>query len=827
MQPDIVDKFTTHLKNVLTRTLCLVIENKEDQIHPKHLLWALGTQKGCIGAEILHKLQIKPERLRSLVGATVSSGTNTIETDVSPLLSDNAKRAIEKAVLVANVYEHHYIGTEHLLAGLLQIRDKAVTQFLGKEKIDPKVINEHLTTVLKGTSKFPDFAESINTAEELAMPLSPEGNIILEEKTKTPALDFFARDLTSADIQENIDPVIARDNEIQRVMEILCRRTKNNPVLLGEPGVGKTAIVEGLAKRILNGDVPPVLQRKRILAVDMASIIAGTMYRGEFEERLRQVIEEVRNDPNTIIFIDEVHTIIGVGASTGSLDAANILKPALARGEIRCIGATTPTEFKKNIEADAALERRFQSVIVKEPSQEVTQEILSGIAENYERFHNVGINQEAITSAVELSTRYLQDKYLPDKAIDLIDEAAAAHRVAHTGSDTNQRVIDLEQELHQIQQTKRHAVVEERFKDASKAKEQEVKLQEQIVNLKESQGEVALIGTVSKDDIAKVVARSTGIPVEDLIDQDAKRLVKLEQALSVHVLGQDKVIKTVADAIRRAKTGIHEPNRPLASFLFLGPSGVGKTELAKTLAKEVFQEAEALVLLDMSEYSEGYTVSKLVGSPAGYVGYREGTKLTDQVKQQPYSVVLFDELEKAHPDVQNLLLQILENGELSDATGRKINFKNTLVVMTSNIGLEKYGQTHLGFASSDDQLQLLDDDVRTELEERLRPELLNRIDHICLFETLSESTLKAITVKQLNELSQRLSKNGVKIVYNDKVVNHIVNSAKEDKVGARAIRRVIGSEIEPKIAGRLLTRSGINKVQIILTKQGLDVRASK
>lgn len=826
MQPDIVDKFTTHLKNVLTRTLCLVIENKEDQIQPKHLLWATGTQKGCIGAEILHKLKVKPTHLRALVGATVSSGTKTIETDASPLLSNNAKRAIEKAVLVANVYEHHYVGTEHLLAGLLQIKDKTVEQFLNKEKIEPGTLNEHLTTVLKGTSKFPEFAGSIGKADELTMTLGSKEGFLLEEKTTTPALDYFARDLTSPDIQENIDPLIARDEEIQRLMEILCRRTKNNPILLGEPGVGKTAIVEGLAKRILHDEVPLVLQRKRILALDMASIIAGTMYRGEFEERLRQVIEEVRSHPNTIVFIDEVHTIIGIGASSGSLDAANILKPALARGEIRCIGATTPAEFKKNIEADAALERRFQSVTVKEPDQEVTKKILKGIATNYERFHNVEIKAEAIAAAVELSTRYIQDKYLPDKAIDLIDEAAAAHRVAYTGSETNQHLIEIEQKLTQIRQIKRQAVVEEHFKEASKAKEQEVCLLQQLVELKEKANKQPFIGQVSKKDIAQVVARSTGIPVEDLVDQDTRRLVKLEKTLEAYVLGQGKTIKTVADAIRRAKTGINESNRPMASFLFLGPSGVGKTELARTLAKEVFQDEGALVGLDMSEYAEGYTISKLVGSPAGYVGYREGTKLTDQVKQQPYSVVLFDELEKAHADVQNLLLQILENGEMSDATGRKINFKNTIVVMTSNIGLEKYGQAHLGFAAGDDQLQLLDEDIQTELEEQFRPELLNRIDHLCLFNTLTQETLKAITIKQLSELAARLSKNKVEIVYNDKVVKYIVERAQEGRVGARAIRRIIGSEVEPQIAQRLLKCSEISKIQIILTKQGLGIRAT-
>jgi len=832
MQQNIIDKFTTHLKNVLTRALCFVVEANSDSIEPEHLFWALGTQKGCIGAEVLTKAKVEPDHLRRLVeGTPVGTAGSKIEngTKDSPLLSTEAKRVLEKAVLTANIYEHRYVGTEHLLAGLIQVHNEKIDAFLTGEKINLSNLQVQLDTVLKSTTKFPEFTDTIDIEnsefdlstldEDAPLPALEEGPV------KTPALDYFARDLTDVKVQENIDPVIAREDEIQRVMEILSRRTKNNPILLGEPGVGKTAIVEGLAKRICENNVPAALEGKRLMALDMTLVIAGTMYRGEFEERLRQVIEEVRANPDIILFIDEVHTIIGAGASSGSLDAANILKPALARGEIRCIGATTPAEFKKNIEPDAALERRFQPVQVNEPSAEATMQILKGISKNYERFHNVVIKPEALSAAVKLSTRYLTDKNLPDKAIDLIDEAAAACRVQKAGAIKDQKLSNLEQDLKQVRDNKRNAVIEERFVEAKEAKELEDELVKKIVACKERKKNVAPVGSVGEREINSVLARMTGIPMNDLATKEIQRLARLEKALARHVLGQEETLKAVADAVRRAKTGVSHPERPLASFLFLGPSGVGKTELARALANEVFQEEDTLVRLDMSEYAEGYSLSKLIGAPAGYVGYREGAKLTDKVKTKPYSVVLFDELEKAHSDVQNLLLQILENGEMTDATGKKVNFRNTIVIITSNVGLERFESGGIGFAGGvEQQADSLIEDVRSELEERFRPELINRVDFVSLFKKLDPPTLKAITRKQLRELAARLETNQVNFKWNERVIDFVARQSKESKVGAREIRRLITRDIEAKIADKLLARPSLDELELTVTEQQITIK---
>lgn len=825
MSHDIVDKFSTHLKNVLTRALCFVVEQDQKTIQPEHLLWALGTQKGCLAAEILKKSGVKAVDLKKLVGARQTSSVLSNATGLTLHLSDDAKRVVEKAVLTANIYGHRYVGTEHLLSGLMQINSDVTQTFFVELQIDLKELKSRLTVVLKSTSKFPDLTRSATSEPVPVMAIQPQKKERTDgEEKKISALEYFAVELTSREAQKKIDPVIGRCAEIERVMEILCRRTKNNPLLLGEPGVGKTAIVEGLAKQITQGLVPPVLAHKRLFTIDMALLIAGTMYRGEFEGRLRQIVDEVKADPDIVLFIDEIHSIVGAGAASGSMDAANILKPALARGEIRCIGATTPSEFKKHIETDPALERRFQTILIDEPSQEKSVEILEGIAPYYEQFHRVRITHDAITQAVALSSRYLQDRQLPDKAIDLIDEAAAATRVRNHNPGPIQRERELQDTLVTLKETKRQAVVEERFDEAMKLKEEETLLNAHLESLVTKE-DLSPTPAITTQDIARVVSRTTGIPFEDLVASDRSRLLQLEEQLRTNVLGQEPVIDTVAGALRRAKTGIAHPNRPLASFLFLGPSGVGKTELAKTIAQILFHTKHHFIRLDMSEYAEGFTMSKLIGAPAGYVGYKEGANLTDRVKQRPYSVVLFDEIEKAHRDVQNLLLQILEEGELTDATGRKINFKNTIIILTSNVGLERFERADMGFMGDEAVRAIsMNQDLRAELEERFRPELLNRIDHTCIFQPLAELVLEQIVEKQLAELALRLKMQGLTLEIHKSLAPHI-RAKLEPKFGARHVRTVIQNEIEHKIAERLSKKDqpsalsvGLKGKTVIVTK---------
>ncbi|MBT5807988.1 ATP-dependent Clp protease ATP-binding subunit [Candidatus Uhrbacteria bacterium] len=826
MPQDIVDKFSNHLKNVLTRALCFVVETDDKTIQPEHLLWALGTQKGCIGAEILKKAGVKPSQLKKIVGVTKTANNLPAVSDMTLNLSDDAKRIVEKAVLTANVYGHRYVGTEHLLSGMMQAESPRIMSFFTMHKTDLKELRSQLSIVLKSTSKFPDLANTITPDGADLVTKATEAQAEEPAEKKLTALNYFSRELTAPEVQENIDPVIGRADEISRVMEILCRRTKNNPLLLGEPGVGKTAIVEGLAKMIVEGTVPPVLAHKRIFAVDMALLIAGTMYRGEFEGRLRQIIDEVKKDDDIVLFIDEIHTIVGTGAASGSMDAANILKPALARGEIRCIGATTPAEFKKHIEADSALERRFQSVFVDEPSVEKALEILQGVAPYYERFHNVRISHEAIEQAVKMSERYIQDKQLPDKAIDLIDEAAAAVRIRNENPTPHFVQKQLKTSLDQVREDKRQAVVEERFGDAMHLKEEEERMSAEM-EAGSFHSSLTPIETITADQVAGVVSRITGIPVSDLLLEGQSALLTLGPSLMQRVMGQDDVLSVVTGALKRAKTGVAHPHRPLASFLFLGPSGVGKTELAKTIAETLFHNKKNLIRLDMSEYSEGFTMTKLIGAPAGYVGYKESAGLTDRVKQRPYSVILFDEIEKAHRDVQNLLLQIFEEGELTDATGRKVNFKNTIIILTSNVGLERFGKGSFGFMSSDNERTVvLNQDLRKELEERFRPELVNRIDHTCIFQPLKKATLHAICKKQLSELTARLKNQGLHLKIHKDLAPHITSLA-DPNYGARTIRQHIQKEIEHKIAERLTKKDRPKRLNIRLKNKRVVVTKTK
>ena len=800
MSHDIIDKFSTHLKNVLARALVYVVENGRALVEPEHLLWALATEKGSVGAEIISKAEVKANRLHDLVDSRDDFGASPT-TVGAPFLSADAKRAVEKAVLTANAYEHRFVGTEHLLSGLLQVSDKDIEAFFLRERVDMAKLREQVAVVLKHATKFPEMAQSISRTATI--PEKTEAKpAAADEEIKTPALDYFGRDLTSKKIQATIDPVIGRESEIERVMEILARRTKNNPLLLGEPGVGKTAIVEGLAKRIFEGNVPATLADKRVIGIDLGMVVAGTMYRGEFEARLKQIVDEVKKCGNIILFVDEVHQIVGAGASGGSMDAANMLKPALARGDIRMIGATTPAEFKKHIETDSALERRFQSVVVDEPTPARATEILRGVASQYEAFHNVRFSPAAIDAAVKLSVRYLTDKRLPDKALDLIDEASASSRVHRMETPPAEQRRLLSRRLAEVQAEKRAAVVEEKFQTASDLKDEEEKLREALAKSTDDSPAPAPI-VISDRDIAAVISRTLRIPVEELLFEGQRDLESIHEKLTAAVIGQDEAVKTVASALRRAKTGLSMPNRPLSSMLFLGPSGVGKTELAKTIAKVFFHDEKNIIRLDMSEYAEGFTSSKLVGSPAGYVGYREGANLTDRVKAKPYSVVLFDEMEKAHRDVQNLLLQVLEEGELTDATGRKVSFRNTIVVMTSNVGLERFENGGIGFMIDDAERKAsLSGDLRKELETRFRPELLNRVDVTSVFQPLGIAALVAIANKQLAELTERLAERAIQLDIH-KRVGTVIGTKVEPKFGARDIRRKIQAEIEDKVADAL------------------------
>ncbi|KKW30577.1 MAG: hypothetical protein UY72_C0008G0010 [Candidatus Uhrbacteria bacterium GW2011_GWD2_52_7] len=816
---ELIEKFTGHLKAVLTRALVFVVESGGETISPSHLLWALGTEDGSIGAEILRKAGVTPESLRALVGApaTSTSAASPAANHATPLLSEDAKLVIEKAVLAAGMHEHRYVGTEHLLYGLMELTPADVSHFLSHENVNEKVIGDNLSTVFKTTASFPDFPkndikseEHTKTCEECGHvhPANSEGE---QDEPKSTALEFFTDDLTAKETAEGIDPVIGRDREIERVVNILSRRTKNNPLLLGEPGVGKTAVVEGLAKRIAEGTVPEAISHCRVLRLDMSALVAGTMYRGDFESRLTQVMDEVREHPEVILFIDELHTIIGAGAASGSLDAANMLKPALARGEIRCIGATTQQEFKKHIENDPALERRFAPVFIDEPTKEQTLAILDGLKSRYEKHHNVSYTPEAIACIVSVADRHMTGRQFPDKAIDLLDEAGAAANTHKPAGKRAKQLRALETEIARVREDKALAVAEERFPDALALKEEEATIADELERLQKKTPASAKT-VIDVDFILRVASRMTNVPLERLSADEHAALRDLHKRLARHVIGQDSAIDRVSAAIRRAKLGFGRAHRPLASFLFAGPSGVGKTELARAIAHEVFSDHKAFIRLDMSEFSEGFTMSKLIGAPAGYVGYRESAKLTDALRERPHAVILFDELEKAHRDVQALLLQILDEGMITDATGRQVSFRNAIVVMTTNAGKERFEHSALGFGENAKTPEA--SDLRPFLEEHFRTELLNRIDHLCVFRPLSNTDVEHITHKALNELIERLAKNNILATYSKTLPQTLAKSVSL-KHGARDVHRVIEEHVERLIADAILEQKRKGKALAI------------
>ena len=813
-ESDIFNKFTSHLKRIISQSQDIASGLHHQTIEPLHLLYCLATQRGSIGSSVLYKNKLTPDKVRGVLQILNNYQSGQTTTRALPMLSEESKSILERAVKVAFANQHKYVGTEHLLYSLFESKEKLLNEFFAEQRLNPPNLLNHLKIILKSTSKFSDLTSGeADFADEHSLEKVMIENLRPDNQS---ALASFAVDLTEDKIQKNIDPVIGREAEIDRLIQILSRRTKNNPVLLGDPGTGKTAIVEGLAKRITQGKVPDVLINKRILNLDLGSTLAGTMYRGEFENRLKQIIEEVKNDPNVILFVDEVHTLMGAGNASGSLDAANLFKPELARGNLRLIGATTLEEYKKHIESDPTFERRFQPILIVESTPEETEAILKGVKKNYELYHQVKISDEAIKAAVELSARYLPEKFLPDKAIDLIDEAAAKIKVETTKNGLAKMIKKLETELKELAAEKENLILQEKFDEALKYKRQEDDILIKLDDLKkqEAKAKEKILGTITRKDVAMVLSRMTRIPVTELILEEKQKLLELENRLQQRIIGQNEALARLAEAIRRSRAGISNPNRPIASFIFLGPSGVGKTETAKVLAKEIFENEDALIRIDMSEFNQSFNISKLIGAPAGYVGYKEQGKLTDAVKRRPYSVVLFDEIEKAHPDVFNLLLPILEDGQLTDAVGKKINFKNTIIIMTSNIGLLEFNrQAHLGFDAKDKTEQqkldedygLLEEKIKTGLKDTFRPEFLNRLDKTIIFRPLNKDDALQIAKLQIKELADRIAGQNLSLKVSPKVLQHLVKEGFTPDDGARGLRRIIQEKIESPLASELLS----------------------
>ena len=757
------------------------------------LLGLIGEGTG-VAAKVLKSMGVNLKDARIEVEKIIGRGSGFVAVEIP--FTPRAKRVLELSLEEARQLGHNYIGTEHLLLGLIREGEGVAARVLENLGVDLSKVRTQVIRMLGETAEVSGSGGSAG-------------------RTKTPTLDEFGANLTQMAGEGKLDPVVGRQKEIERVIQILGRRTKNNPVLIGEPGVGKTAIAEGLAQRIGNGDVPDILEDKRVVTLDIGLLVAGTKYRGEFEERLKKIMDEIRAAANVILVIDEVHTLIGAGAAEGAIDAANILKPALARGELQCIGATTLDEYRKHIERDAALERRFQPVMVGEPSVDETIEILHGLRDRYEQHHKLQILDEALDAAAKLSDRYIADRYLPDKAIDLIDEAGS--RVRLLNSQLPPAAKELDKELRQVLKDKDNAVRSQDFDKAGELRDREMEIKTEIRSIaqtKKAETEETSkedSPRVTEEDIAHIVASWTGVPVNKLTESESEKLLHMEDVLHQRLIGQDEAVRAISRAIRRARVGLKNPNRPIASFVFSGPTGVGKTELAKSLATYFFGAEEAMIRLDMSEFMERHTVSKLIGSPPGYVGYNEGGQLTEAVRRRPYTVVLFDEIEKAHPDVFNMLLQILEDGRLTDAKGRTVDFKNTLLILTSNIGskvIEK-GGGGLGFELEADQAESQYNRIRSlvneELKQYFRPEFLNRLDEIIVFRQLTKEEVKEISVILLKEVFGRLEEQGITLDVTEKFKDRLVEEGYNPSYGARPLRRAIMRLLEDSLAEEILS----------------------
>lgn len=782
------------------KALNLAIESAEEMRHnyvgTEHILYGLVKEGSGVAATALNECGVTEDALREKLESI--NGTMSLVELTPDDFTPRTKRVLRAAVIISSKTGYTYVGTEHLLLAILSESDSYAVAFLEELGVSVERLAQAVSKGMQGGAD-DGFGGFENES-------APNGS-----QKGGSALDKFGRDLTQAAKNGEIDPVIGREKEIQRVIQILSRRTKNNPVLIGEPGVGKTAVAEGLALEIAKGNVPEILKDKRVVSLDLTGMVAGAKYRGDFEERIKAAIDEVKKSKNTILFIDELHTIVGAGAAEGSADAANILKPSLARGDFQVIGATTLNEYRKYIEKDAALERRFQPVKVGEPTPEQAVQILKGLRDSYEAHHKVKITDEAINAAVTLSSRYIADRYLPDKAIDLIDEGASKVRLASLTSPDN--VKELEDEIADYEKEKASAINEQDFERAARLRDEQKGLQTKLDDAKKKwqEQQKGNSGEVTAEDIAKIVSEWTGIPVVQLTKEESERLLNMENVLHERVIGQSEAVTAIAKAIRRGRVGLKDPKRPVGSFIFLGPTGVGKTELCKALAEAMFGDENAMLRLDMSEYMEKHTVSKLIGSPPGYVGFEEGGQLTEKVRRKPYSVVLFDEIEKAHPDVFNMLLQILEDGRLTDSQGRTVDFKNTIIIMTSNVGarLITEKQSSLGFNSENENAEEsekkdIKELVTGELRKVFRPEFLNRVDDIIVFNKLNKDEIKQIAVKMLKTLENRLDKMNIKISFTDNAISEIADKGFDENYGARPLRRAIQNEIEDPLSEQML-----------------------
>ena len=803
-------KFTKSGEKVLEIANELAIELGHNYIGTEHILYGLACEESGVASKVLEKQNVTPETVIEKIEELI--GVNTMNEAIVIGFTPRTKKIIENAFLEAKRLGSDYIGTEHLLIGIMKEGDSIAVRIMLDLGVNPEELYDDINQVLN------DFENYTNESKD-----------IKQEKNSfnsTQTLNQYGTDLTKQATEGLLDPVIGRKKETERVIEILSRRTKNNPCLIGEPGVGKTAVIEGLAQKIVNGNVPEILKNKRVVTLDISSMVAGAKYRGDFEERIKKCLNEVKKAKDIILFIDEIHTIVGAGAAEGAIDAANILKPLLARGEIQVVGATTLSEYRKYIEKDSALERRFQPIIVEEPSLEDCKKILAGLRDKYEAHHNVKITDEAIASAVELSSRYINDRFLPDKAIDLIDEASAKARLKTYIEPEDLKKI--EEKLEKASREKEEAINVQDFERAAKLRDAEKNLREELEkenNLWKEKNTKKIVN-IGKQEIAEVVASWTGIETSKITETETKRLKNLEKELHKRVVGQDEAVSAVARAIRRSRVGLKDPNRPIGSFLFLGPTGVGKTELTKALAECLFGDENAMIRVDMSEFMEGHSISKLIGSPPGYVGYDEAGGLTEKVRRKPYSVVLFDEIEKAHPDVMNLLLQILDDGRLTDNQGRTVNFKNTVIIMTSNVGARLItDKKTLGFSGilskEDEKLKIENEtikkDVMQEAKREFKPEFLNRIDEIIVFHKLSKEDITQIINNMLKTVQMRMSKQNIKFDVDEKAKELIAKEGTDLNYGARPLKRAIQNLVEDRIAEGILNDEIKPKKKVTLT----------